>query len=353
MFSPPPSRTAVLVILLLSLLTCDLTPVSADSSSAYTSIITAPPNGITSIPASLVTDVSTPSTSARSSDGSAAASLLYTSTLVAQSTAALGPVITETNPEISSTIDYDILSTSSVASGPARSSSAMAMSSVLSASTVSPGSKSSLSSLPSATATTASGPSSNSASQISAGSSSSSRRTTILVAVIVSVAGILVIVFLVLAMVHYQRRLQRKRLSSGTDHSLADAEAAGAEKPAPSGSAFPPPKAPRPKDKKPQEKMEVIREESLDPAMAGPSRLGRSSSRNKTLPPPPPPPVPPPPPAMQRNTLPPQTFGARSRRNASIDSTTADRNRNAVIMNYSVESLIEGEVEVDSIGIAR
>ncbi|KAK9245651.1 hypothetical protein V1506DRAFT_537541 [Lipomyces tetrasporus] len=351
MSSPPPSRTAVLVILLLSLVTCFLTPVSADSSSAYTSIITAPPNGITSIPSSLVTDDSTPSTSIRSSDGSATVSLLYSSTLVAQSTTALGPVITETNPEISSTIAYNILSTSSAASEPARSSSATAMSSVLSASTVSPDSESSLSSWPSATA---SNPSSNSASQISSTSSSSSRRTTILVAVIVSVAGILVIVFLVLALVHYQRRRQRNRLSSGTDHSLADTEAAGAEKPAPSASTFPPPKAPRSKDKKPQEKMEVIREESLDPSMAGPSRLARSSSRNKTLPPPPPPPpVPPPPPATQRNTSSPQAFGAMSRRNASIDSTIADRNRNAVIMNYSVESLLDDEIEVDSIGIAR
>ncbi|KAK9376468.1 uncharacterized protein V1513DRAFT_438758 [Lipomyces chichibuensis] len=343
MSSPPASR-AVLVILLSLLIS--LAHVAADRSSTYTSIITAPPNGITSIPASLVTDDSIPSSAApvssysSSLDAAASASLLYySSTLVADSTNAPGPLVTATEQDASSTIDY-ILPKSTATSKLTHSSSAL--SSVSSASALSPTSiptdYSSSSSQPSAAATNLSDSSSNSG---SATSSVSKRRTTILVAVIVSVAGVLVIFFLVVATIHYQRRRQRRRLSAGTSQLSGDAGASDTEKQAPSILALAPANGPCPNDKKPQETMAVIREESVVP---GPSRFGRPLSRNKTLPLLPP--------ATERYTPSMQIFDTSPRRNASLDIIAADRHRNAVIMNYSDESLLD-YAEANSIGVAR
>ncbi|KAK9388491.1 hypothetical protein V1515DRAFT_597028 [Lipomyces mesembrius] len=345
--SSPPSSRAVLV-LVLSLMVI-LVHVVADPSSTYRSIITAPPNGITSLPASLVTDDSTPSSAApvsshsSSLDAAASASLLYySSTLVAESTNALGPLVTATEPDASSTIDY-ILSQSTTTSKLTYSSSAwssVSSTSALSATSI-PTDYSNSSSQPSASATNLSDSSSNSASTTS---STSKRRTTILVAVMVSVAGVLVIFFLLAATFHYQRRRQRRRLSAGTSELSGDAGAADTEKQAPSTPALTLANGPRLKDKKPQEMMEVIREESVDFPVPGPSRFGRPLSRNKTLPLLPP--------ATEPYTPSMQVFDALLRRNGSIDNIAAERHRNAVIMNYSDESLLD-YAEVDSIGVAR
>ncbi|KAK9486173.1 hypothetical protein V1527DRAFT_451532 [Lipomyces starkeyi] len=346
MSSPRASR-AVLVILLSLLIF--LAHVHAETSSTYTSIITAPPNGITSIPASLVTDDSTPSSAApvslysSSLDAAKSAPLLYySSTLVAESTTAPGPLVTATEPDASSTLDY-ILPKSTATSKLTSSSSVL--SSVSSTSALSPTSVSTdysnSSSQPSASATNLSDSSSNSASTTS---SASKRRTTILVAVIVSVAGVLLISFLVVATIHYQRRRQRKGLSARTSQLSGDDGAADTEKQAPSATALTPANGPRPKDKKPQEMMEIIREESVDFPVHGPSRFGRPLSRNKTLPLLPP--------ATEPYTPSMQVVDTLPRRNASIDNIAADRHRNAVIMNYSNESLLE-DAEVDSIGVAR
>ncbi|KAK9327998.1 hypothetical protein V1520DRAFT_347256 [Lipomyces starkeyi] len=344
--SSSPAPRAVVVILLSLLIF--LAHVHAETSSTYTSIITAPPNGITSIPASLVTDDSTPTSAApvslysSSLDAAKSASLLYySSTLVAESTTAPGPLVTATEPDASSTLDY-ILPKSTATSKLTSSSSVL--SSVSSTSSLSPTSistdYSSSSSQPSASATNLSDSSSNSASTTSP---TSKRRTTILVAVIVSVATVLVMFFLVVATIHYQRRRQRKRLRAGTSQLSGDAEPADTEKQTPSATTLTLANGPRSKDKMSQEMMEVIREESVDFPVPGPSRFGRTLSRNKTLPLLPP--------ATELYTPSMQVFDT-PRRNASIDTLAAERHRNAVILNYSDESLLK-DTEVDSIGVAR
>ncbi|KAK9351577.1 hypothetical protein V1523DRAFT_416369 [Lipomyces doorenjongii] len=341
--SSTPSSRAVLVLLLS--LVIFLVHVVADTSSTYTSIITAPPNGITSLPASLVTDDNNPSSTAPISSRSPSldASLLYySSTLVAESTNALGPLVTATEPDASSTIDYSLPQSTATSKLTYSSSAWSSVSSTSAVSATSPPTDySSSSSQPSASATNVSDSSSNSA---SATSSTSKRRTTILVAVIVSVAGVLVIFFLVVATIHYQRRRQRRRLSAGNSQLSGDAKAADTEKQAPSPPALTSANGPRPKDKKPQDMMEVIREETVDFPVPGPSRFGRPLSRNKTLPLLPP--------ATELRTPSMQVFDALPRRNGSIDNIAAERHRNAVIMNYSDESLLD-YAEVDSIGVAR
>ncbi|KAK9233777.1 hypothetical protein V1525DRAFT_415388 [Lipomyces kononenkoae] len=335
------SRPALSRVILVILLSIFLHNVAADTSQLFTSIITAPPSGITSIPVSVITD-STPSSIVPSSshssafDAAASISLLNSATLVAESANDLGPLVTA-DPETTSTIDYAI---------PKSTATSEVTPSVIvdsSASAVSPTSVQIDSSRPSSSSSPPTSTNASDSSSVTASttSSSSKRRTTILVAVIVSVAGVLAVFFLILGTVHYHRRRQRKRLSSRSSQSSRDAEAT--DKPDPSAQVLAPVNGLRPHDKL-QEKMEVIKEESADPQVAGLSSFRRPLSRNKTLPLLP----------LATEPCPPPTrvFGASPRRNLSVDSSAAERHRNAVIMNYSDESLLVN-AEVDPVGLAR